>query len=111
MTFTDYQREAAATAMYPDIGQNLAYPTLGLCGEAGEVAEKIKKYMRDGRERIGSWEELRQTVRKELGDVLWYVSAVANELDLSLQDIATANIEKLQSRKARGVISGSGDDR
>jgi NTP pyrophosphatase (non-canonical NTP hydrolase) len=103
----DYQREAAKTAVYPDVGKNVTYPTLGLCGEAGEVAEKVKKYLRDGT----PWDEVRITVRKELGDVLWYVAMVANEFDLTLDGIANANVMKLRHRHGSGTLHGSGDDR
>lgn len=107
MTFSDYQRAAMSTAIYPNRGSNLAYPTLGLCGESGEVAEKVKKYYRDGT----SADELGEQVAKELGDVLWYITAIAWELGWTLDDIAEMNIQKLASRKERGVQHGSGDDR
>ena len=81
----------------------IIYPTLGLCGESGEVAEKVKKHLRDG----ASLDEL----KKELGDVLWYLASIASDLNISLNDIALTNVEKLQSRMERGKISGSGDNR
>ena len=109
LDFDQYQREAGLSAIYPDRYDNLYYPALGLAGEAGEVCEKIKKIMRDKNGRVS--EEDQQLLVKELGDVLWYVSALADELDVFLGDIASTNIEKLLSRKARGKISGSGDNR
>lgn len=109
MDFKDYQEKSRKTALYPDLDNNFIYPTLGLSGEAGEVSEKIKKVMRDDGGVVS--EEKRAEIKKELGDVLWYVSQIATELQLSLDDIANANIEKLYSRLDRGVIQGSGDNR
>ncbi|GHJ56082.1 hypothetical protein Nm8I071_53890 [Nonomuraea sp. TT08I-71] len=82
---------------------------LGLVGESGELAEKVKKWVRD----LDSEESRidRAGIAKELGDVLWYVAVLADHLDLSLDDIATANLAKLASRQGRGVLGGSGDDR
>jgi NTP pyrophosphatase (non-canonical NTP hydrolase) len=109
MDLHEYQRRSRETARYPDAGANPLYPTLGLCGEAGEVADKVKKVLRD---RDGIYDEaVRDDLRLELGDVLWYVAQLATELDLSLEDIATANLAKLASRAARNVIGGSGDRR
>ena len=102
MTFDEYQEFARATAMYPE-DVKVVYPTLGLCGEAGEVAEKIKKHMRDGRSLVG--------VGLELGDVLWYISALADDLGITLEEIAQANVDKLASRMERGKLGGSGDER
>lgn len=109
MDFKTYQKDSRQTAKYPNAGSNFVYPTLGLVGEAGEVAEKIKKVLRDADGVVS--EEKRQEIKKELGDVLWYVAQVATELDLSLEDVAEANMEKLLSRLERGVLSGSGDNR
>lgn len=109
MDLNHYQRLSRATARYPDAGANPIYPTLGLCGEAGEVADKVKKVLRD-REGVFDAEVL-ASLRLELGDVLWYVAQLATELKLDLEDIAAANLEKLSSRAARNVISGSGDHR
>ena len=109
MTFDEYQKESRKTAIYPNIGENFVYPTLGLSGEAGEVAEKIKKVLRD---KDGVIDETTKTeIAKELGDVMWYLSQIASELNLSLEDAASANLKKLSSRKDRGVLSGSGDNR
>ncbi len=109
MNFEEYQKLSRSTAVYPDLGNNYIYPTLGLTGEAGEVAEKIKKVLRDKNGDID--DATRQSLSKELGDVLWYVSNLATELNLRLDAIASENIEKLKSRKQRGRISGEGDDR
>jgi NTP pyrophosphatase (non-canonical NTP hydrolase) len=105
---SDYQRQSRRTAEYPRTAW-LTYPTLGLAGEAGEVAEHAKKAIRDdGGE---STDARRRAMAKELGDVLWYVAQIASELELELEQIAQANLEKLRSRQRRGVLSGSGDDR
>jgi NTP pyrophosphatase (non-canonical NTP hydrolase) len=109
MTLDEYQTQSRRTAVYPTLGQSFVYPALGLCGEAGEVAEKIKKVVRDDGGVCS--EEKKQEIKKELGDVLWYVAQVATEMGLSLDDIATFNLEKLLSRLERGVIHGSGDNR
>jgi NTP pyrophosphatase (non-canonical NTP hydrolase) len=109
MDFQTYQQRSRQTARYPDAGRNTTYPTLGLCGEAGEVADKIKKLIRD---RGGVLDDqTRDDLRLELGDVLWYVAQLATELELDLDDIAQANLAKLASRAARNVIGGSGDRR
>lgn len=109
MQFDEYQTKSRETALYPDVGHNFVYPTLGLVGEAGEVADKLKKTIRDDGGILT--EEKRREVGKELGDVLWYVAQVASEMGLSLNDVAEGNLEKLFSRKERGVIGGSGDNR
>lgn len=109
MTFGEYEEQARTTAAYPDIGNNLIYPTLGLTGEAGEVADKVKKIIRDDGGILT--EERRNAIRKELGDVLWYSAALARELGTTLEAVAQENIAKLASRRERGEIHGSGDDR
>lgn len=109
MDFKEYQRESKKTALYPESGNNFIYPTLGLSGESGEVADKIKKIIRDDGGHVS--ERKREDIKKELGDVLWYVAQLATELHLDLDDIAKANLEKLFSRKERGVLGGSGDNR
>ena len=106
---SDYQARARATAVYPGVGANLAYPALGLCGEAGEVAEKVKKMLRDDGGVLSP--ERRAALAKELGDVLWYAAQVATEAGLDLDAIAEENLAKLGSRRDRGVLQGSGDDR
>ena len=109
MTFEEYQQLSRRTAVYPDMGRNFIYPTLGLSGEAGEVSEKIKKVIRDKGGVID--DETRLSLAKELGDVLWYVAQMATELGLSLDAVAAGNIEKLASRQQRNQIHGSGDNR
>src|SRR5512140_2364311 len=109
MNFSDYQTKSRKTAKYPSIGHPVIYPTLGLTNEAGEVAGKIKKIFRD-KDGIIS-EADREALKGELGDVLWYISQVCTELDISLDEVAGHNIEKLYSRLERGKIGGDGDDR
>ena len=109
MDFNFYQEEAYKTAIYPNKGENFTYPTLGLVGESGEIAEKIKKVLRDnGGELTPS---IIEDIKFEIGDVLWYCAALAKELGITLDDIATANIIKLKSRQDRAVLHGSGDNR
>ena len=91
MNFTEYQNLALSTAIYPMMYKKV-YPALGLCGEAGEVAEKIKKVIRDGVD-YGYEEEFKAELTKELGDVLWYVAALASDLDISLDDIEIREYE------------------
>jgi len=109
MDFTSYEEKARATAIYPNKGNNLIYPVLGIAGEAGEVAEKVKKLIRDS-DGVPT-DEWKRELMKELGDVLWYVSAIATELGYSLENVAEFNILKLSSRKDRDMLHGSGDNR
>ena len=111
MDFKDYQKKSRKTAVYPKSKycEGIFYPTLGLSGEAGEVAEKVKKILRDDKGIISK--EKKEELKKELGDVLWYVAQIATDLKLSLDDIAKNNLDKLASRFKRGKIRGSGDDR
>ena len=109
MTFEEYQSKSGETAQYPNMGNNFVYPVLGLAGETGEVAEKIKKILRD-KDGVVSDED-REEIKKELGDVLWYLSRLSAEMGLSLEDVAQSNIEKLFSRLERGKIQGKGDNR
>lgn len=109
LTANEYQTAALQTAIYPNQGQNFIYPTLGLVGEAGEVAEKAKKIIRDGDGTLTP--ETRNKMAMELSDVCWYVAVLAYELDLTLEEIMQMNIDKLRSRQERGVLSGSGDAR
>jgi len=109
MTFEEYQKLSRKTAIYPNRGKNFVYPTLGLVGEAGEVAEKVKKIIRDNNSLVDK--ERKEDLMKELGDVLWYMAQIASELDLSLDKIASFNIEKLESRRERNALHGSGDNR
>lgn len=118
MDFKQYQDAALKTSMYPSGGiLGLCYTTLGLNGEAGEVAERIKKIIRD--DEVSSdnstlkkvIEDRKTEIVKELGDVLWYLSSLCTELGTDLNEVAQANLDKLRSRMDRGVIKGSGDNR
>lgn len=109
MTLAGYQKNSRQTANYPSIGHPVIYPMLGLAGEVGEVSEKIKKIFRDKDGHIST--EDRQALKKELGDVLWYLTQICTELDLTLDEVAGANLAKLMSRRERGKIQGNGDDR
>lgn len=109
LDFSTYQIQARYTAIYPGRGKNFVYPTLGLVGEAGEVAEKVKKLIRD---KGGVMDDtIRDALKKELGDVLWYIANLAAELQLSLSDIAQMNLQKLLKRQAENKLHGDGDDR
>ena len=109
MEFDSYQIKARETALYPNLGSNNIYPTLGLVGEAGEVAEKVKKVLRDKK---GYFDlESKEAIKKELGDVLWYLSNLCTEFNFSLNDVAIENLKKLKERSASGKICGSGDNR
>lgn len=99
MNFEEYQSQACLTALYPRRLSNLEYPTLGLAGEAGEVANIVKKIQRDHGGVIN--DDTKIKLKDELGDVLWYISACADELGLTLAEIAAYNIEKLAKRHKR----------
>ena len=107
--FDLYQDAAESTAVYPNKGDNLYYPALGLAGEAGEVCEKIKKIMRDQKGHFT--EDNVEEISKELGDVLWYVAMLAVEFNIALSSVAEDNMKKLADRQERGVLKGSGDNR
>ncbi len=109
MDFDNYQRESRRTWSLIHTDHPIVYPTLGLTNEAGELAGKVKKIFRDKGGVIS--EDDRQALKQELGDVLWYLTQIATELDLSLEEIAAANLAKLFSRLERGAIQGEGDDR
>ena len=108
MNFNEYQEQAIKTAVFPE-ELGILYPTLGLMGESGEVAEKVKKLYRDSEGKLTA--EFIKTMVGELGDVLWYLSALANNLGLDLNTVAEANLVKLKSRLERNQIHGDGDDR
>lgn len=129
-TFEDYQRNALLTASYPDRGRNLVYPALGVAGEAGELAEKVKKLWRNHGIMSGDFIKasdctvencpicpklpgniLREGIIAEAGDVLWYLAAIAYELGISLEEIAQKNLAKLADRRDRNVIKSQGDNR
>jgi NTP pyrophosphatase (non-canonical NTP hydrolase) len=107
--FDTYQRESRKTWNLIHTDHPIVYPTLGLVNEAGELAGKVKKIFRDKEGKIS--EEDRQALKYELGDVLWYMAQIATELDISLEEVAQANLEKLASRLERGKIKGEGDYR
>lgn len=110
ITLKEYQDWTVSTAMYPhaETGnvEELMYLALGLTGEAGEVANKVKKLFRDGES-----QELRTELAKELGDVMWYMARLSSVLKVDLTETLAKNVAKLESRKARGVLTGSGDNR
>lgn len=108
MNFNDYQSIAKSTAVYPD-EYKVIYPALGLNGEAGEIAEKVKKILRDKEGMISPTERL--GIIHELGDVLWYVAALATDMGIKLDEIAVLNRRKLEGRKENGTIHGNGDNR
>lgn len=114
MNFNDYQDKAEATAIYKD-KDKLLYTSLGLAGEAGEIANKVKKIIRDKDFEGNAVDSLtyieKEALVHELGDVLWYVSAIASDLNFNLATVAIENLKKLQSRAERNKIGGSGDDR
>src|SRR3990167_9973339 len=90
ITLREYQQTALETAIYPDVGENIVYPALGLAGEAGEVANQVKKIIRDDEGALTA--DRAETIISELGDVLWYAAAIANELGITLEDVARINI-------------------
>ena len=117
MTLNEYQRAALETAVYPK-EYKVIYPSLGLTGEAGEVADKVKKVLRDSevivRDSIGAIvlpDGKREELAKEVGDVLWYIATLSYDLGYSLEEIAVMNYEKLKSRQQREQLHGSGDNR
>jgi len=108
LTFESYQKIARTTAIYPNKGSNLYYPALGL-GEVGEIQNNIKKVYRDDAGILTP--ERKLDIKKECGDVLWYLSALADECGFTLQEVAESNLEKLLSRQSRNQLKGSGDNR
>ena len=109
VTLDSYQDISNHTAIYPNKGNNISYPTLGLCGEAGEIANKVKKIYSDHDGVLT--DEYKQILSDELGDCLWYVAAIASELGVSLGKVALDNVAKLKDRQERNAISGDGDKR
>jgi len=108
MNFSDYQTQAVKTAIYDD-ADYIVYPALGLLSEAGEVAGKVKKVLRDNKGNFTP--ELREQIADEVGDVLWYLASLCSDLGVDMASVAQKNLNKLNSRMARGVIQGSGDNR
>ncbi len=108
MTINEYQEGALRTAIYPE-SRRIIYPTLGLTGEAGEVADKVKKVIRDNNDEFTN--ERKQQIALELGDVMWYAATLAHDLGYSLDEICQMNLDKLASRMQRNKLHGSGDER
>lgn len=110
MTLEEYQKKALTTVIKTDSEfRDLLHWVLGINGEAGEIAEKVKKIIRDKNAVVS--EEDKAELAKEVGDVLWYLAVFAHHLGVPLEEIAQQNLDKLQSRKKRGVLQGSGDNR
>jgi NTP pyrophosphatase (non-canonical NTP hydrolase) len=109
MDASEYQRQAKTTAIFPE-NKAMEYLCLGLVGEAGEIANKVKKLIRDGADKE-TLEQKRIDIAYEVGDVLWYCAMLADEMNVDLGHIMEANLEKLALRKARGKLSGEGDNR
>ena len=104
MNVKEYEDFVKSMKVFPE-KHAIVYPTLGMVGEAGEVSEKVKKWLR------GDKDLDKKELIKEIGDVLWYITALSIDLDYSLQDVIDSNVEKLSDRKERGVVKGSGDNR
>lgn len=109
MTLNEYQQKALETAVYPK-EFSIIYPSLGLSGEAGEVADKVKKIIRDNNADFSN-EEKRKAISMEVGDVCWYIATLANDIGYTLEEICEMNYLKLKSRKERNKLNGSGDNR
>ena len=110
MTLDEYQKEALVTAIFSDDEfKDLAHWVFGITGEAGEIAEKIKKIVRDKDGKIDTTD--REEIIKEIGDVLWYLAVLAKHLDVNFDEVGRRNIAKLRSRQSRDKITGSGDNR
>lgn len=115
MNFNEYQDFVRSMKRYPEEFA-IVYPALGLVGEAGEISEKVKKWLRDDKQYFVDGirsmnEDRRDAILKELGDPLWYIASLADDLGYTLQEVVDTNIHKLASRRERGVIHGSGDNR
>lgn len=108
MTINEYQEGARRTAIYP-ASRQIIYPTLGLTGEAGEVADKVKKVIRDANDEFT--DEKKHQIALELGDVMWYAASLAHDLGYTLEEICQMNLDKLASRMERNKIHGEGDNR
>lgn len=110
MELNEYQKKAISTAVYPK-KYKIIYPAMGVGDEAGEVLGKVKKWMRgdDGKGKMSA--ERKEKITDEMGDVLWYLAVLASDLGVSFDDIAKANVNKLQLRKKKGKLKGDGDKR
>jgi NTP pyrophosphatase (non-canonical NTP hydrolase) len=113
LTFEDYQSKTGKTAIYPEVGQHTAgsisYCALGAAGEAGEIANKVKKLLRDDGGTLTP--ERKEQIRQEIGGVLWYLSQLCTEIGTTLEYAAAENLIILADRKERGMLKGSGDNR
>lgn len=108
MTFNEYKREAIRTAIYPH-NYKIIYPALGMCGECGEVVEKIKKVIRDNQGIFDT--DKTKEIEKELGDVLWYIANICNDLNIDFDNVAQNNINKINARLQNNTLHGKGDNR
>lgn len=108
MTLNEYQQMALETAIYPE-KYKVIYPALGIAGEAGECADKVKKIIRDNDGQID--EDKKREIAKEIGDVLWYCATLSHDIGCTLEEVGRMNYEKLRSRQQRGMLGGSGDNR
>ena len=111
LTLDDYQRAASRTAIYPHQGKNLIYTVIGLCGEAGELANKVKKLMRSSRLEPGTHIYSNKELIGELGGILWYLSQCCTELGVTFNDVGIDNLNELSNRVKRDNVEGEGDDR
>ncbi|MFZ2522128.1 MAG: nucleoside triphosphate pyrophosphohydrolase family protein [Minisyncoccia bacterium] len=110
MQLNEYQKWAVPLRVNPP-KYNIIYPAFGLGDEVGEVMGKIKKWLRGDDGDGGITDERKESIKLELGDVMWYLAVLSHDLGLSLEEVAKANMEKLNSRKERGVLRGDGDNR
>lgn len=108
MTFNEYKSEAIRTAIYPQ-NYKIIYPALGMCGECGEVVEKIKKVIRDNQGIFDT--DKTKEIEKELGDVLWYIANICNDLNIDFDNVAQNNINKVNARLQNNTLHGKGDNR
>jgi len=106
MELNEYQEKASKTVVYPQVGGlGYIFPALGIAGEVGEVVERMKKMVRDPNTRGAITDQDREEMKGELGDVLWYISQIAREFDVSLEDIAEVNLKKIEKRLKEGSIN------
>ena len=109
MDFNEYQKKAATPSAYPKLEGPFMFPLVGMGGELGEIFEKVKKLFRDQGGNIT--QEFKDDIKKEIGDVLWYLTMFAQEFDITLEEVAQANLDKCIDRKKRNVVRGDGDNR